>query len=69
VGLHKGDIVSKLSIAVEHPVTLTSIITNEAVEDLKLKIGDKVYAIIKSTDVIVAKSPKRNQDTRENKTS
>jgi len=69
VGLHKGDIVSKLSIVVEHPVTLTSIITNEAVEDLKLKIGDKVYAIIKSTDVIVAKSPKRNQDTRENKTS
>lgn len=68
VGLHRGDVVSKLSIEVERPVTLTSIITNEAVDDLKLKVGDKVYAIIKSTDVIVAKSPKRSNDTQEKKT-
>lgn len=35
-------------------VTVTSSITNEAVEDLKLKVGDKVHAIIKSSDVMIA---------------
>jgi len=34
---------------------MTSIITNEAVEDLALRQGDTVEAIVKSTDVLVAK--------------
>ena len=33
--------------------TITSSITNEAVEDLKLKEGHTAYAIIKSSDVII----------------
>ncbi len=33
--------------------TVTSAITNEAVEDLKLKEGMTAYAIIKSSDVII----------------
>ncbi|QBR70346.1 transporter [Beijerinckiaceae bacterium] len=35
-------------------LTITSSITNEAVEDLGLKTGQKVKAIIKSSDVIIA---------------
>jgi len=35
---------------------VTASITNEAVEDLKLKVGDKVHAIIKSSDVMIATS-------------
>lgn len=35
-------------------VTVTASITNEAVEDLGLRAGVKVKAIVKSSDVIVA---------------
>lgn len=35
-------------------LTVTSSITNEAVEDLGLKVGSKVKTIIKSSDVMVA---------------
>jgi molybdopterin-binding protein len=34
---------------------ITSSITNDAAEDLGLKVGDKVTAIIKSSDVIIGK--------------
>jgi molybdopterin-binding protein len=36
--------------------TITASITNEAVADLGLKVGDKVSAVIKSSDVMVAVS-------------
>ena len=36
-------------------VIITSSITNEAVDELKLKAGDSVVAIIKASDVMVAK--------------
>jgi molybdopterin-binding protein len=35
--------------------TLTASITNEAVEELALKVGDQVWGIIKASDVMVAK--------------
>ena len=33
--------------------TITASITNEAVDELKLKKGEKAYAVIKATDVMV----------------
>ena len=36
-------------------VSVTSSITNESVAELDLKIGDKVYAVIKASDVMVGK--------------
>jgi molybdopterin-binding protein len=41
------------------PTTVTSIITNEAAEDLSLREGDRVEAIVKSTDVLVGKRASR----------
>ncbi len=35
--------------------TIHASITNEAIDDLDLKVGDAATAIIKSSDVIVAK--------------
>lgn len=34
---------------------IVSVITREAAEDLDLKVGDQVYAVIKSTEIMVAK--------------
>jgi len=35
--------------------TITSSITNEAIADLDLKVGDTASAIVKSTDVLIGK--------------
>jgi len=53
--VEKGDITSLIKMTASAPVTLTSIISNEAVEDLHLHEGDDVVAIVKSTEVMVAK--------------
>jgi len=52
--LHKGAVTTTVKIAVggNH---ITSSITNDAAEDLALKVGDEVTAIIKSSDVIIGK--------------
>ncbi len=54
-GIQKGDVTASLKMKVTAPATLTSIISTEAVEDLGLKEGDEAFAIIKSTEVILAK--------------
>ncbi len=55
-----GAVTSQVKMRLVSTNTLTSIITNEAVEDLALKEGDDVEAIVKSTDVLVAKgNPRR----------
>ncbi len=36
-------------------ITIHSSITNEAIDDLDLKVGDDAMAVIKSSDVMVAK--------------
>jgi molybdate transport system regulatory protein len=53
--VEKGDIVSKVKMDITLPVTVTALISTEAVEDLDLKSGDKVEAVIKATEVMVAK--------------
>ncbi|MDH5462544.1 MAG: TOBE domain-containing protein [Candidatus Bathyarchaeota archaeon] len=37
------------------PVTMTAIISKEAVEELDIKEGDNVEAVIKATEVMIAK--------------
>ena len=54
-GIEKGDITSLVKMVTAKPVALTSIISKEAVEDLGLKAGDEVEAIIKSTEVMIGK--------------
>jgi len=53
--VERGDITSLIRMASLAPVTLTSIISNEAVDDLGLGVGDHVQAIVKSTEVMIAK--------------
>jgi len=55
VGIERGDITSLVRMSSPAPVKLTSIISNEAVDDLGLSVGDDVQAIVKSTEVMIAK--------------
>lgn len=51
----KGAVSAVIKVDVSQPFTITSLITKEAAEDLKLKKGDKVSVIVKSTEVMIAK--------------
>jgi len=51
----KGVVTAKIKIKTEKPVTITAIISKEAVEELDIKTGDKVEAVIKATEVMIAK--------------
>ena len=55
VAVEKGIITAKVKIEIKVPAVVTSVITKEAVEDLDLKVGDEVEAIVKSTEVMIAK--------------
>ena len=52
--LKLGEVMAQIDIQVgEH--TITAAITRDSAEDLALKEGDEVVAIIKSTEVMVGK--------------
>ncbi|ADC47119.1 molybdenum-pterin binding protein Mop1 [Methanobrevibacter ruminantium M1] len=50
-----GKVMASIKIKVEDPALITAVITKESAEDLDLAVGDDVSAIIKSTQVMVAK--------------
>jgi molybdopterin-binding protein len=52
--VEKGTIMAKVKLEVSTPVTITSIISREAAEELNLKPGDKAEALIKATEVMIA---------------
>jgi molybdopterin-binding protein len=55
VKVEKGVITAKVTVEVTVPVTVTAVITKDSVEDLDIKEGDEVMAIVKSTEVMIAK--------------
>ena len=55
VGVIKGQTTAHVRIDIGGGVIVTSSITNEAVDDLALKVGDDALAVIKASDVMVAK--------------
>ncbi len=55
VSVEKGAVGAIVKIMTDGPVLVTAFITKEAVEDLKIKKGDTAAAIVKSTEVMVAK--------------
>jgi molybdopterin-binding protein len=55
VAVHKGTTTAHVRIDIGGGVVVTSSITNEAVDELGLKTGDEAYAVIKASDVMVAK--------------
>jgi molybdopterin-binding protein len=55
VAVQKGTTTSHVRIDIGGGVVITSSITNEAVDELGLKQGDEATAVIKASDVMVAK--------------
>lgn len=55
VSVAKGATTAHVKIALAPGLTVTSSITNESVDDLELKVGDVVSAVIKSSDVMIGK--------------
>jgi molybdopterin-binding protein len=55
VSVVKGQTTGHVRIDVGHGIVVTSSITNEAIDELDLKVGDAAIAVIKASDVMVAK--------------
>ena len=55
VAVQKGQTTAHVRIDIGGGVVITSSITNEAVDELGLKVGDEAIAVIKASDVMVAK--------------
>jgi molybdate transport system regulatory protein len=50
-----GIVTAKVTIDIDGGNTISSVITVDSIEELNLKVGDEVYAIIKSTEVMIGK--------------
>ena len=55
VEVKKGATTSHVRVDIGGGQIMTSSITNEAVEDLNLRVGDSAIAVIKASDVLIAK--------------
>ena len=53
--VRKGTTTAHVRIDIGNGVVITSAITNEAVDELALAAGDEAIAVIKASDVMVAK--------------
>ena len=53
--VHKGATTAHVLVDLGHGMILTSSITNEAVDELDLKVGDSASAVIKASDVMIGK--------------
>lgn len=50
-----GPVTANVKIKIEAPGEITAVITKESVEELDIKVGDEVVAIIKATEVMIGK--------------
>ena len=55
VGVQKGQTTGHVRIEIGNGIVIVSSITNEAIDDLALQVGDEAWAVIKASDVMVAK--------------
>jgi molybdopterin-binding protein len=54
VEVTKGQTTAHVRIDIGGGVIVTASVTNEAVDDLGLKVGEAAHAVIKASDVMVA---------------
>jgi len=54
ISVETGDLAAAVKLRTMKPVAITALIIKEAAEDLKLKKGNKVKAVIKATSVNIS---------------
>lgn len=54
VEVKKGKTTSHVRLQIASGTVVTASITNEAVDELKLKKGQSAYAVVKASDVMIA---------------
>jgi len=62
--IKKGQINSEVVLSIADEVDIKAIVTNDAVDEMGLAVGDEAYAIIKASFVMVAKDKPTNISTR-----
>lgn len=62
--IKKGQVNSEIILSIGVATELKAVITNDSVDEMKLAIGDEVYAIIKASFVMVAKEKPGSISTR-----
>ena len=55
IEVKKGSTTAHVRIQLAGGAMVTSSITNEAVDELRLAVGDDAYAVIKASDVMIAR--------------
>jgi molybdopterin-binding protein len=50
-----GSVMAKVAVKISDGTIINSMITIDSVEGMNLKVGDEVFAIIKSTEVMIGK--------------
>jgi len=53
--VEKEGLTAKIKVEITVPTIVTALISREAAEDLDIKVGDEVEAVIKATEVMIAK--------------
>jgi len=55
VSVEKEEVTAKIRVEIKTPAIITALISREAAEELGIKVGDKVEAVIKATEILIAK--------------
>jgi molybdopterin-binding protein len=55
ISVQRGQTTGHVRIDIGNGIIITSSITNEAIDELALAVGEDAVAVIKASDVIVAK--------------
>jgi molybdate transport system regulatory protein len=55
ISLEKDAVTAKVKVEIRTPAIVTALISKEAAEELNIKVGDEVEAVIKATEVMIAK--------------
>ena len=55
VSVEKEEVTAKIKVEIKTPAIITALISREAAEELGIKVGDKVEAVIKATEILIAK--------------
>jgi len=53
--VEKNAVTAKIKVEITVPTVVTALISREAAEELNIKVGDEVEAVIKATEVMIAK--------------